>query len=65
VTVTGAGRQRHSRISAATAQVIRRLWDGLPAADLAIAGRMLVILTERANAELARQPHDRSGTIPG
>ena len=65
VTVTGAGRQLHGRISATTAQVIQRLWDGLPAADLATAGRMLVIITERANAELARQPHDRSGTIPG
>jgi hypothetical protein len=54
VTVTGAGRQLHGRISAGTAQVIQRLWDGLPAADLATAARMLVIITERADAELAR-----------
>jgi hypothetical protein len=28
--------------------------SGLPAADLAAAGRVLAIITERANAELAR-----------
>ena len=59
VTATGAARQLHSRISAANAQVVQRLWGDLPAADLATAGRVLAIITERASAELARLRHDR------
>ena len=54
VTVTGAGRQLHGRISTATADVIQRLWGDLPAGDLATAGRVLAVITGRANAELAR-----------
>jgi len=30
------------------------VWDDLPEQDLATAGRVLTIITERANAELAR-----------
>jgi len=41
-------------ISTATADVIQRLWGDLPAGDLATAGRVLAIITGRANAELAR-----------
>ena len=53
VTATAAARQLHSRISAANTQIVRRLWGDLPAADLATAGRVLAVITERANAELA------------
>ena len=51
--LTDAGRDRFARITAATTEVTTRLYADLPAEDLAIAGRMLSILTERANAELA------------
>jgi len=54
VTATGAARELHSRISAAITQITQRLWGDLPAGDLATAGRVLAIITERANAELAR-----------
>jgi len=58
VTVTGAARQLHSRISAAIAEITQRLWGDLPADDLATAGRVLAIITDRANAELARVRED-------
>jgi len=58
VTVTGPARQLHSRISAAVADITRRLWGDLPAEDLATAGRVLTIITDRANAELARATED-------
>jgi len=54
VTATGAGLELHSRISADTAEITRQLWGDLPAGDLATAGRVLSIITERANAQLAR-----------
>ena len=54
VTVTDAAVQLHHRISAATAGIVEQLWGDLPAADLATTGRVLAIITERANAELAR-----------
>ncbi len=54
VTATGAALQLHHRISAAIAQITQRLWGDLPAEDLATAGRVLAIITERANAQLAR-----------
>ena len=44
----------HSRIRAATAEITQQLWGDLPAEDLATAGRVLAIITERANAQLAR-----------
>jgi hypothetical protein len=58
VTATGAARELHSRISAAITQITQRLWGDLPAGDLATAGRVLAIITERANAELARVRED-------
>jgi hypothetical protein len=58
VTATGAARQLHSRVSAAIAKITQRLWGDLPAGDLATAGRVLAIITERANAELARVRED-------
>jgi hypothetical protein len=36
------------------AAVVARMRGDLPAEDLATAGRVLAIITERANAELAR-----------
>ena len=54
VTVTDAALRLHSRIGAATARIVEQLWGDLPAEDLATAGRILAIITERANAELAR-----------
>ena len=58
VTATGAARQLHSRISAAITQITQRLWGDLPAGDLVTAGRVLAIITDRANAELARVRED-------
>lgn len=54
VAVTGSGRQLHGKIGATVAGITQRLWGDLPAGDLATAGRVLAIITERANAELAR-----------
>ena len=58
MTVTGPARQLHSRIGTAVADITRRLWGDLPAEDLATAGRVLTVITDRANAELARVPED-------
>jgi hypothetical protein len=58
VTVTGAARQLHSRIRVAIADITQRLWGDLPAEDLATAGRVLAIITDRANAQLARVRED-------
>ncbi|MBV9450622.1 MAG: hypothetical protein JO345_32505 [Streptosporangiaceae bacterium] len=53
--VTDAARQLHSRIRTVVTEITERLWGDLPAEDLATAGRVLSIITERANAELGRQ----------
>ena len=53
VRLTAAGEQVYGRLRAAVTQATRRLWGDLPAEDLATAGRVLSIITERANAELA------------
>ena len=49
-----AAQQLHSQIRATIAGITQQLWGDLPADDLATAGRVLTIITERANAELAR-----------
>ena len=54
VTVTEAGAQLHARIRAAIAQITERLWGDLPADELATAGRVLSVVLERADADLAR-----------
>ena len=59
VTATGAARQLYDRISAANTQIVQRLWGDLPAGDLATAGHVLAIITERANAELAARARAR------
>ncbi|AUY47758.1 MarR family transcriptional regulator [Streptomyces sp. CB01881] len=51
---TEAGRELFAAVGAATAPVTARVWGGIPAEDLAAAGRVLALVTERADAELAR-----------
>jgi hypothetical protein len=53
VTLTDVGTQLQRSIRAAVTQITQRLWGDLPADDLATAGRVLSIILERANAELA------------
>jgi DNA-binding MarR family transcriptional regulator len=53
VKLTDAGQQLHGQIRSAVTQITQRLWGDLPADDLATAGRVLTIVTARANAELA------------
>jgi hypothetical protein len=53
VTVSGPARQLYGRIRTTIAGITQRLWGDLPAEDLATAGRVLAIITDRANAELA------------
>ncbi|MGW4022152.1 helix-turn-helix domain-containing protein [Streptomyces sp. NPDC005009] len=50
---TEAGRELTAAVGARTAPVTARIWGGIPAEDLAAAGRVLALVTERANAELA------------
>jgi DNA-binding MarR family transcriptional regulator len=50
---TDAGRELIAAAGAETAPVSARIWGGIPAEDLAAAGRVLALVTERANAELA------------
>jgi hypothetical protein len=54
IAVTGAGQELHARIRVAVSEITARMWGDLPAEDLAIAGRVLSTILERANAELAR-----------
>jgi hypothetical protein len=51
--LTAAGERVYGQIRAGVAQVTERLWGDLPTADLATAGRILSIITDRASAELA------------
>jgi DNA-binding MarR family transcriptional regulator len=53
VRLTDAGQQLFGRIRAVVTEITERLWGDLPAADLATAGRVLSIVTARADAELA------------
>ena len=53
VRFTAAGTEVFGQIRGATAEITKRLWGDLPAEDLATAGRVLSIITERASAELA------------
>ncbi|MFF8599492.1 MarR family transcriptional regulator [Streptomyces sp. NPDC015232] len=50
---TEAGRDLLAAVAAETAPVSARIWSGIPAEDLAATGRVLALVTERANAELA------------
>jgi DNA-binding MarR family transcriptional regulator len=48
---TDAGRELTAAVGAETAPISARIWGGIPAEDLAAAGRVLAVVTERANAE--------------
>jgi hypothetical protein len=52
-TATASAARTHARIRGNVMEITQRLWGDLPAQDLAVAGRVLTIITERANAELA------------
>jgi hypothetical protein len=52
-TLTAAGRDRHAAIVEDLAAITDRLYGDLPAGDLAVAGRVLTLITARATAELA------------
>ncbi|ACU70893.1 conserved hypothetical protein [Catenulispora acidiphila DSM 44928] len=53
IQLTDAGRDLYARSSADTGAIAARLYDGIPAEDLKIAGRVLTLIAQRANAELA------------
>ncbi|MGW6027492.1 MarR family winged helix-turn-helix transcriptional regulator [Streptomyces sp. NPDC055099] len=53
VRLTAAGRELHDNTGTEAAEITARLYAGIPAEDLATAGRVLTLVTERANAELA------------
>jgi DNA-binding MarR family transcriptional regulator len=55
VRFTAAGTGVFGQLRGAVTEITQRLWSGLPAEDLATAGRVLSIITERASAELARE----------
>ncbi|MFF9815341.1 MarR family transcriptional regulator [Streptomyces sp. NPDC014006] len=52
VRMTEEGREVYDAGAAETAQASARVWAGIPEADLVAAGRVLALVTERANAEL-------------
>lgn len=52
VTLTGPGRSIYRDIRAMIDEIMSRVYDGIPTVDLAVAGRVLAVLTTRANAEL-------------
>jgi DNA-binding MarR family transcriptional regulator len=49
---TDEGRERLAAAGAEVAPVSARIWGGIPAEDLAAAGRVLALVAERADAEL-------------
>ncbi|MBT2422491.1 winged helix DNA-binding protein [Streptomyces sp. ISL-22] len=53
VRITDAGRELYDRTSAETAPITGRIYAGIPTEDLAAAGRVLTLIAERANGELA------------
>ncbi|MEV0634764.1 MarR family transcriptional regulator [Streptomyces sp. NPDC050619] len=56
VLVTDAGRDMYAESSAETGKISARIYAGLSLEDLATTGRVLALVTERANAELATLP---------
>jgi DNA-binding MarR family transcriptional regulator len=58
VRITDAGRELFETTSAGTAPITARVYAGIPAEDLAAAGRVLSLVTERADAELAALPNE-------
>ncbi|MFD9585779.1 MarR family transcriptional regulator [Streptomyces sp. NPDC059980] len=53
VSLTDAGRELFDSIRTAGNAIAARLYAGIPAEDLAAAGQVLTLVTERADAELA------------
>ncbi|WP_406723901.1 MarR family winged helix-turn-helix transcriptional regulator [Streptomyces sp. GD-15H] len=53
VRITDAGRELHDRTSAETKVIAARIYAGIPADERAVTGRVLALVTERANRELA------------
>ncbi|MGW6731051.1 MarR family transcriptional regulator [Streptomyces sp. NPDC055013] len=53
VRITDAGRELYEQTSAETAPISARVYADIPTEDLAAAGRVLTLITERADAELA------------
>ena len=53
IRATDAGRAFYAEVSAESAEFSARIWGGIPEEDLAAAGRVLTLVTQRANAELA------------
>ncbi|MFR9799651.1 MarR family transcriptional regulator [Streptomyces sp. MS06] len=53
VRLTEAGRELFDASSAETSAISARIYAGIPDGDRAVAGRVLALVTERANAELA------------
>lgn len=51
--LTDTGRDLYETTAAETAGIAARLYAGIPAEDLAVAGRVLTLITDRANAELS------------
>ncbi|MFF5786413.1 MarR family transcriptional regulator [Streptomyces sp. NPDC012693] len=51
--LTDAGRELYETTGTESAEISTRLYAGIPTEDLAAAGRVLTLITERANAELA------------
>ncbi|MEU9627443.1 MarR family winged helix-turn-helix transcriptional regulator [Streptomyces luteogriseus] len=52
VRITEAGRELYATTSGETAPITARIYDGIPAEDLVVTGRVLSLITERAGAEL-------------
>jgi DNA-binding MarR family transcriptional regulator len=50
--LTAAGRARHDEITTGLTAITARLYGDLPPDDLAVAGRVLTLITARATAEL-------------
>ncbi|WP_395295515.1 hypothetical protein ACF9IK_19805 [Kitasatospora hibisci] len=51
--LTDAGRELHGRIQDGVKRIVAQIYGDLPAEDLAVAARVLTVVTERANAILA------------
>lgn len=51
---TDRGRARYREIRGGVDEVVARVYGDIPAGDLAVAGRVLTLITERLNAEAAR-----------
>ncbi|MEU8300518.1 MarR family winged helix-turn-helix transcriptional regulator [Micromonospora sp. NPDC048909] len=52
--LTDAGRAVQRRVAEAVTAITARLYGDIPADDLAVAGRVLTLVRQRADAELAR-----------